>query len=262
MLLGIKNHHTENLLKELFDEVLLYHYYQVESEKAQFLLPLLKSEISPLCHFILKKNKKIVRIELLIGNGSYGNIYLCFYERIERVFELSVIKEINRNKIESKKAKLALEKEEEFLLKGEHPPFIIKMFDAFDNSKNERWQIYKFIPYGSLEQYLFEKCGKKGNSEKNTLDLNICRHFFIKILNALIYLNKCGFVHRDLKPHNIMLNGNEIIVIDLNTIKYLFLSQINYFIQKKKKKKKKEKKMNSPKRLLGLQCTWVIFHRI
>ena len=36
----------------------------------------------------------------------------------------------------------------------------------------------------------------------------ICRFFFAQMLNAIDYTHRQGIVHLDLKPENIMLDGN------------------------------------------------------
>lgn len=41
------------------------------------------------------------------------------------------------------------------------------------------------------------------------------------ILNAVNHIHRCGFLHWDLKPENIMFVGNELKLVDFGTVKNL-----------------------------------------
>ncbi|WP_245547865.1 serine/threonine-protein kinase [Methanothermococcus thermolithotrophicus] len=60
-------------------------------------------------------------------------------------------------------------------------------------------------PYPYVEM---EYCEKELNKIKNNLELKEAVLLFFEVLNGLKYAHSKGIIHKDLKPHNILINNN------------------------------------------------------
>lgn len=52
------------------------------------------------------------------------------------------------------------------------------------------------------------------------LPLEQVKSFTFQILNAVSYMHNCGLMHRDIKPNNIMVTGDQIYLIDFGLSRY------------------------------------------
>jgi serine/threonine protein kinase len=73
-------------------------------------------------------------------------------------------------------------------------PHIVHLI-AYEADEEEFWFIFEYMPLGDLYTY----------AKMAALSLHDLCVVFLDILEALTYLHRRGVVHRDIKPHNILL---------------------------------------------------------
>ena len=142
-----------------------------------------------------------------IGKGSFSSVFECYHKTTKVSYAIKVIytKNLNEKVLEN------LLNEIDVLIKIDHPN-IIKLYDTFKTEKNT-FLILEYCSEGDLYNYM-KTNGKLSESES--------KRFFIQITQALYFLWMNNLIHRDIKPHNILLTSSGILkVADFGFVKYL-----------------------------------------
>ena len=127
----------------------------------------------------------------LLGEGSYGKVWLVLHEKLGKEFALKIIK--RKGNIDSK-----VDKEIKILTKLDHP-FILKIIE-FHSTSQEYHIITDYCSNGDL--YL--EINKKRRFTEREASFII-----YQVLLAINYCHKMGIIHRDIKPENIMIETRE-----------------------------------------------------
>ena len=91
-------------------------------------------------------------------------------------------------------------------------PSIVKLHQSFA-ANGKLYLLLEHCPGHSLQEFL---------RPRRTLPLSLAKHFIAEIVQSLEYLRENEVVHRDLKPGNIVLDGdNHLKLIDFATCKLL-----------------------------------------
>jgi serine/threonine protein kinase len=69
----------------------------------------------------------------------------------------------------------------------------------------------------------------KRYSKKNTMPNIMIKLYSYQILRSLLYLKKINICHRDIKPHNILVNtkSNKLVMCDFGSAKKLVIGEPN-----------------------------------
>lgn len=165
----------------------------------------------------------------LLGEGNFGKVYVAKYVNrsdieynfstssnsnkrnleINKEYAAKIIR-VNVNKGFTGKDQMKLMRESTILHKLDHPS-IVKFygvnFQSFDQTtKLEPAIITEFLPNGSLLKIIhFRNKIKSPNFNWDSTMKYIC---LVGIANAMKYLHEQGFIHRDLKSENILMDEN------------------------------------------------------
>ena len=164
------------------------------------------------------------RILKVLGQGGFGITYLAiqvrldrkvaikeffmkdFCERNETTRQVTLGTAGSRETVNSCRKKFL--KEAKHIAKLDHPN-IIRIIDVFDENSTS-YYVMEYIEGGSLEN----KLGTTG------LSMSDATRYILQVAEALKYIHKKNIAHLDIKSSNIMLNGNdEIVLIDFGVSK-------------------------------------------
>ena len=164
------------------------------------------------------------RILKVLGQGGFGITYLAiqvrldrkvaikeffmkdFCERNETTRQVTLGTAGSRETVNSCRKKFL--KEAKHIAKLDHPN-IIRIIDVFDENSTS-YYVMEYIEGGSLSN----KLGTTG------LSMSEATRYILQVAEALKYIHKKNIAHLDIKPSNIMLNGNdEIVLIDFGVSK-------------------------------------------
>lgn len=164
------------------------------------------------------------RILKVLGQGGFGITYLAiqvrldrkvaikeffmkdFCERNETTRQVTLGTAGSRETVNSCRMKFL--KEAKHIAKLDHPN-IIRIIDVFDENSTS-YYVMEYIEGGSLSNNL----GTTG------LSMSEATRYIFQVAETLEYIHKKNIAHLDIKPGNIMLNGNdEIVLIDFGVSK-------------------------------------------
>ena len=131
-----------------------------------------------------------------LGTGGYGTVWLA---KRKRTGDLVAIKVHSKSHTKTKNMLSGVFLERKILLEADNP-YVTKLFFAFATSKH-MYMVMEYLPGGDC-YYLLQTYG--------FLDEPVARWFVAEALLGLEYLHSLGIVHRDIKPHNIVLSETSI----------------------------------------------------
>ncbi len=153
---------------------------------------------------ILSDNGTSYQVVRIVNIGKNGAVFLVKRESDSKTYALKIQynllpKRLNR-----------FNREVEFL-KSHDKSWLLSYCDSGKivfSGKKFPFVITPYYPY-NLEEYLF----LNNTSYENKLSI-AC-----SLLMALTYLGEIGFVHRDIKPQNILTDGSHVVLADFGLIK-------------------------------------------
>ncbi|MBU7025833.1 MAG: protein kinase [Theionarchaea archaeon] len=149
------------------------------------------------------------KIEREIYKGGMGIVYVCtdIYSRAYYVLKHPLFNGMNDS---MKVDKLKVEAN---ILSTLSHPNIVRYIDSFEEN-NVFYMVIEYIR-GSDMKGLF--------TNKPTTETQ-AKNYCGQLLDALEYLHNQNIIHRDIKPRNIMITGNNVKLIDFGTAKMRFTS--------------------------------------
>ena len=143
------------------------------------------------------------RYELLeiIGTGGMAVVYKALCHRLNRLVAVKILKD-EYSQDEDFLRRFRAEGEAVAMLSH---PNIVQVFDV-SSSDNANYIVMELIEGISLKQYL---------AVKGSLNWKETLHFSLQIAKGLEHAHSRGIVHRDIKPHNVMvLKDGSVKVMD------------------------------------------------
>ena len=136
------------------------------------------------------------RLTRLLGDGGMGQVYLA--ERSDHLYEQKVaIKLMHAGLKQAATMLLRFSAERQILANLSHPN-IARLLDAGITSDNVPYLVMEYIDGLHIDRY----CREHGLGTRQVLEL------FLALCSAVEYAHKSLVIHRDIKPGNIIVDGN------------------------------------------------------
>ncbi|NXE09546.1 TSSK1 kinase, partial [Lophotis ruficrista] len=139
--------------------------------------------------------KKGYTLNNTLGEGSYGKVKSAYCERLKCNVAIKII---DKSKTPQEFLERFLPREIE-ALRCLHHPSIIKIYEIFEISAGKVYIVTELGEKGDLLDYI----KITGAMKEDT-----ARVKFQQLASAIKYCHDLGFVHRDLKCENILLDGD------------------------------------------------------
>ncbi|KAF3597786.1 hypothetical protein DY000_02027847 [Brassica cretica] len=151
---------------------------------------------------ILRDAKINFGIENLLGESGFGSVYRGTLQDGREI----VVKKMNQSTIAGKGLKEF--KSKVIVLTRVHHRNLVFLY-GYSIEGNDRLLVYQYMPQGTLSKHLFHW----GDHSLRPLDWTTCLSIALDVARAVEYLHTLalqsqGYIHRDLKPPNILLGDD------------------------------------------------------
>ncbi|KAF0300426.1 Serine/threonine-protein kinase LATS1 [Amphibalanus amphitrite] len=139
-----------------------------------------------------KMNKRMFKKVKVIGVGAFGEVTLVRKIDTNHLYAMKTLRKndvLKRNQVAHVKA------ERDILAEAENE-WVVRLFYSFQD-KDSLYFVMDYIPGGDLMSLLI----KFGIFEES-----LARFYITELTCALEYVHKMGFIHRDIKPDNILID--------------------------------------------------------
>ncbi|KAJ6231508.1 serine/threonine-protein kinase [Anaeramoeba flamelloides] len=181
-----------------------------------------------------------------IGEGSFSQVFLIIHRLTLKINALKMVpksiftteKQINRFKNQRN------------ILIGHSSDWLVKAFNCFQDS-HSLYFVLEFLQGGEL--------GLLASHVKKIITLKQARFLFANILLSIRDLHNLGFVHRDIKPQNFLIDQDGYLKLadfglcqDLSIYQefHQFQSLINNYLKEKGNQNREEKEIEINKKLV------------
>nr|CAD2149787.1 unnamed protein product [Meloidogyne enterolobii] len=148
-----------------------------------------------------KMNRRMFRLIRHIGIGAFGKVTLVRKKDTDQVYAMKTL--IKADVIQKQQA--AHVKAERDILAEANSPWIVKLFFSFQDAQN-LYFIMEYVPGGDMMQLLINM---------GIFPESLARFYIAELTLALEYVHSLGFIHRDIKPDNILIDkGGHIKLTD------------------------------------------------
>ncbi|KAI9851825.1 MAG: Serine/threonine-protein kinase [Thelocarpon superellum] len=130
----------------------------------------------------------------IIGKGAFGEVKLVQKKADGKIYALKSLVKAEM----FKKDQLAHVRAERDILAESDSPWVVKLFTTFQDS-TFLYMLMEFLPGGDLMTMLIKY---------EIFSEDITRFYMAEIVLAIEVVHNLGFIHRDIKPDNILLDRN------------------------------------------------------
>jgi serine/threonine protein kinase len=130
----------------------------------------------------------------VIGKGSFGKVVLVSKKETQELFAMKILSKehcVRRRQVKHTKT------ERDVLAMVSHP-YIVCLHHAFQTS-DKLYFVMDYCPGGDMFHHL---------AKQRRFSERVCSVYAAEIVLALEYLHSFGIIYRDLKPENLLLDGN------------------------------------------------------
>jgi serine/threonine protein kinase len=130
----------------------------------------------------------------IIGRGAFGEVRLVrMRERFSR--EVYAMKSMLKEAMIMKNQVRHIRAERDILTESENP-WIVTLYYSFQDERN-LYMVMEYLPGGDLMGLLMKE---------DTFSESATRHYVAELIMAVSSVHALGYIHRDLKPDNILLD--------------------------------------------------------
>lgn len=137
----------------------------------------------------------------IIGKGAFGEVKLVQKKATNKVYAMKSLVKTEM----FKRDQLAHVRAERDILAESDSPWVVKLYTTFQDA-NFLYMLMEFLPGGDLMTMLIKY---------EIFSEDITRFYIAEIVLAIEAVHKLGFIHRDIKPDNILLDrGGHVKLTD------------------------------------------------
>mmetsp|Transcript_8749 Transcript_8749/g.22651 ORF Transcript_8749/g.22651 Transcript_8749/m.22651 type:complete len:503 (+) Transcript_8749:65-1573(+) len=146
----------------------------------------------------------------IIGRGAFGEVRLCRKHDEDTIFAM---KKLRKADMISKGQVTHVRAERDVMAEAEDEnPWVVKLHYSFQD-ETYLYLIMDYVPGGDMMSLLMKR---------DTLTEDETRFYVAQTILAVISIHRLNYIHRDLKPDNLLLNLNGSIVLsDFGLVKPL-----------------------------------------
>lgn len=157
-----------------------------------------------LIRYIGPNNK--YRVDRILGSGGMGSVYLGFDTSLQREVAL---KSLHMELVQGDEDLIIRFRKEAYSLAGLSHQNIVPVYDLFEEG-NEFWMVIELLEGGDLDQMI----------ERQLPSIKQSVTIIRAVAKGLEYAHNKNFIHRDVKPMNILFNADYVPkLVDFGIVK-------------------------------------------
>ena len=129
----------------------------------------------------------------VIGKGAFGEVRLVQKKDTGHVYAMKIL---HKKDMLLKEQVAHVRAERDILAEADHQ-WVVKMFYSFQDSRN-LYLVMEFLPGGDMMTLLIKK---------DTFSEEMTQFYVGETASAIDYIHRLGFIHRDIKPDNLLLDA-------------------------------------------------------
>ncbi|KAL3997325.1 Protein kinase domain family protein [Acanthocheilonema viteae] len=141
-----------------------------------------------------KMNKDMFEVVKHIGFGAFGRVSLVKKKDTGQVYAM---KKLLKKDVIMKQQAAHVKAERDILAEADSN-WIVKLYYSFQDEQS-LYLIMEYVPGGDMMQLLINK---------GLFDEKLARFYIAELTCAIEYVHSLGFIHRDIKPDNILIDQN------------------------------------------------------
>ena len=193
--------HFSRLMKDLKDRKERREKLEMEMESAE-LKPRVRAELR---HELEQKETVYMRMRRqrmtekafekirVIGRGAFGEVWIV---RKKDSGEILAMKKLKKDEMLKKEQVTHVRAERDVLVAGHTSPWVVKLHYSFQDEKY-LYLLMEFLPGGDMMTMLIKY---------DIFEEDWARFYVAEIILAVDSVHKFGYIHRDLKPDNLLLD--------------------------------------------------------
>jgi serine/threonine kinase 38 len=133
----------------------------------------------------------------VIGKGAFGEVRLVQKKDTGHIYAMKIL---HKKDMLLKEQVAHVRAERDILAEADHQ-WVVKMYYSFQDSRN-LYLVMEFLPGGDMMTLLIKK---------DTFSQEMTQFYVAETALAIEYIHKLGFIHRDIKPDNLLLDAKVTI---------------------------------------------------